>query len=146
MISATLPFALRRSMPRFMRFVALSLLISGSAAPAQLQLPNLSGGGGGGGIGSLLGGLLPNVASVGAGNAAGVLGYCMKNKFLGGRGAASVLGQLTGVAGGKTAPGYAEGQKGVLQMDGNSLSLGGLKSQATTKICDLVLKRAQTLL
>ena len=43
----------------------------------------------------LLGAILPNVASVGAGNAAGVIGYCLKNKFLGGTNAKSVLGKLT---------------------------------------------------
>ncbi len=141
-----------------LRYAPLLLLVASSAAPAQLQLPDLlggqssdgrSGGQSQGGLGSLLGGLLPNVGSVAAPNAAGVLGYCLKNKFLGGAnatGAASVIGQLTGKQGTKTAPGYAEGRQGLLQMDGNSLSLGGLKGQVTTKLCDLVLKRAQSFL
>lgn len=144
------------------RYAPLLLLLSASAAPAQLQLPGLGGvgqsaGGLGGGLGSglgsgaggLLGLLLPNVVSVAAPNAAGVLGYCVKNKFLGGvgaTGAASVIGQLTGRAGARAEPGYAAGQKGVLQMDGGSLPLGDLKAQATTKVCDLVLKHAKSLL
>ncbi|MCE7795466.1 DUF2501 domain-containing protein [Sphingobium sufflavum] len=134
------------------------LLAVGSAAPAQLQLPDLGGGGlgsgglGGGGLGGgqtggLLGLLLPNVVSVAAPNAAGVLGYCLKNKFLGsGTGAASVIGQLTGRTGAKAEPGYVAGRKGLLQMEGNSLPLGNLKAQATTKVCDLVLRHAKTLL
>ncbi|HEX7819949.1 MAG TPA: DUF2501 domain-containing protein [Sphingobium sp.] len=138
-----------------LRVSALSLLIAGSAAPAQFQLPNLGGGqgigqgiglGSGQGGGGLLGLLLPNVVSVAAPNAAGVLGYCVKNKFLGAPGAASVIGQLTGRAGTKAEPGYAAGRKGLLQMDGNSLPLGDLKAQATTKVCDLVLKHARSLL
>lgn len=126
-----------------LRCAALSLLIAGSAAPAQLSLPSLGGGQSGGG---LLGLLLPNVASVGAGNAAGVLGYCVKNKFLGARGASSVIGQLTGKAGTTAEPGYAAGKQGLLQMEGGSLPLGDLKAQATTRVCDLVLKHARSLL
>ncbi|CAN5388774.1 hypothetical protein BH10PSE13_BH10PSE13_06040 [soil metagenome] len=114
---------------------ALAAILSitmASSAPAQL--------------GGLLGGVLPNVASVGAGNAAGVLGYCLKNKLLGAGGAASVLGKLTGKPGTTTAPGYAEGQKGLLQSGGMNVSLDSLKGQAKTKMCDMVLKHAQTLL
>lgn len=113
-------------------FMGLLALATAGSAPAQL--------------GGMLGGVLPNVASVGAGNAAGVLGYCVKNKLLGGAGASSVLGQLTGKAGTTTAPGYAEGQKGLLQSNGTSFSLDKLKGQAKTKMCDMVLKHAQTLL
>ncbi|MFT3966493.1 MAG: DUF2501 domain-containing protein [Sphingobium sp.] len=140
------------------RCAALALLLSAGASPAQL--PDLSGilgggqsgergGGSGGGQGlggGLLGGGLPDIGTVGAGNAAGVLGFCLKNKFLGANGAASVLGQLTGKPGVKTSPGYAAGQKGLLQGNGSSLSLGGLKSQVTTKVCDLVLRQARSFL
>jgi hypothetical protein len=131
-----------------LRYATLLLLTVGSGAPAQLQVPNLLGGGSGGTAagGGLLGGLAPNVASVGAGNAAGILGYCLKNKFLGGNGATSVLGRLTGKPGMTSSPGYAEGQRGLLQTNGSNLSLGGLKSQLTSKICDSVLQHAQSFL
>lgn len=110
--------------------------------PALAQLPNLSGG-----LSGALGSALPNVASVGAGNAAGVLGYCLKNKFLGGgNNAASVLGRLTGKSDVTSSPGYTSGQKGLLQMDGSSLSLDSLKGKAKTKVCDLVLNHAQSFL
>ncbi|HEX7871725.1 MAG TPA: DUF2501 domain-containing protein [Sphingobium sp.] len=147
------------------RGATLALLLVASAGHAQLQLPDLLGGqergqsgegalgglggglgGGSGALGGLLGAVLPDVASVGANNAAGVLGYCLKNKYLGANGAASVLGRLTGRPGTKASPAYAAGQKGLLQMNGSSLPLGNLKSQVTTKVCDLVLKRAQSLL
>jgi hypothetical protein len=45
--------------------------------------------------GGLAGGLLPNVASSSIGNLTGVLGYCIKNKFLGGNAATSVLKGLS---------------------------------------------------
>jgi hypothetical protein len=149
------------TIPRVVRCAALSLVMMGSVTSAQLQLPNLSGlslggeqsrngpaGGSasGGGLSGVLGGLMPNVGSVAAPNAAGILGYCLKNKFLGSGGAASVLGQLTGRPGTRTAPGYTAGRQGVLQMEGTSLPLGSLKSQLTSRVCDMVLKHAQSLL
>ncbi|HEX7781434.1 MAG TPA: DUF2501 domain-containing protein [Sphingobium sp.] len=121
------------------RFAALALMLAApGAAPAQL--PGL------GGQGGLLGAMLPNVTSVGAGNAAGVLGYCLKNKFLGGGNATSVLGKLTGQSGIKTSDGYANGRNGLLQMDGSTLPLGSLKSKLKSKVCDVVLQHAQSLL
>ncbi|RXD05188.1 DUF2501 domain-containing protein [Sphingomonas sp. UV9] len=60
-------------------------------------------GGLGGGLGGLLGGAMPSVGSIGAGNAAGLLGYCLKNNLLGqgglqggGQGLGGMLGGLTG--------------------------------------------------
>jgi hypothetical protein len=121
------------------RFAALALMLAApDAAPAQLA--------GLGGQGGLLGAILPNVGSVGASNAAGVLGYCLKNKFLGGGNATSVLGKLTGQSGIKSSDGYANGQKGLLQMDGSSLPLGSLKSKLKSKVCDVVLQHAQSFL
>ena len=130
-------------MTRKAAFLVALALTGASAAPAQL--PDL-----GGGAGGLLGGVLPNVGSIGAGNAAGVLGYCVKNKFLGGGSAgaaSSVLGQLTGQKGVKSSKGYAAGQGGLLQMDGGSnLSLGSVKGKLKSKVCDMVLKHAQSLI
>jgi hypothetical protein len=126
--------------------IILSLTVA-SAAPAQL--PSL-GSLGGGRAGGLLGGVLPNVSSIGAGNAAGVLGYCVKNKFLGSGGAgaaSSVLGKLTGQKGVKSSKGYAAGQSGLLQMDGGSnLSLNSVKGKIKSKVCDMVLQHAQSLI
>jgi hypothetical protein len=123
----------------FIRTATIALLLTtASAAPAQLSGLGQSG---------LLGAILPNVASVGAGNAAGVIGYCLKNKFLGGTNAKSVLGKLAGQSGVKSSDGYANGQNGLLQMDGgSSLSLGNLKAKAKSKVCDVVLQHAQSFL
>ncbi|MCI4589760.1 DUF2501 domain-containing protein [Sphingobium sp. BYY-5] len=117
--------------------VALTLLLLTGATASSAQLPNLGG---------LLGGGLPNIASVGAGNAAGVLSYCVKNKLVNATSASSVLGKLTGKPGVKESSGFKLGQNGTLQSDENSFSLGSLKAKAKTKACDLVLNHATSLL
>ena len=123
-----------------------------------------SGGFGGlGGLGGLLGGGLPNVGSVGAGNAAGLLGYCLKNRLLGqggmlggltggqtgtqASGAQSILQRLTGRKDVQTSPGFAAGQAGQVQAgNGQTLALGNLGGQVKTQLCNVVLKRAKAFL
>ena len=122
------------------------------------------------GLGGLLGGALPNVGSIGAGNAAGLLGYCLKNNLLGqggalgaltgGRntpragsakapatGAQSILQRLTGRQGVQTSPGYAAGQEGEVQApNGQAFSLDDLGGQVKTRMCSIVLNRAKSFL
>ena len=151
-------------------------LTSGAAAIAQTTVepaaPAARSGGLGdlGGLGGLLGSALPNVGSVGAGNAAGLLGYCLKNNLLGQgggalgaltgnlgttsqqpaastNGAQSILQRLTGRQGVTTSPGYAAGQAGQVQTpNGQSLSLGNLGGQIKTRMCSVVLNRAKAFL
>ena len=102
-------------------------------------------------LGSLMGSALPGISKVGVGNAAGLLGYCVKNTLTGGAAATSVLGQLTGQPAVKESPGYAQGQLGQVLGGGtdgtqSTMSLGSLKGQLKTKACDLVLKRAGSFL
>ena len=139
---------------------------SQTAAP-QTERAAQGGFGGLGGLGGLLGGGLPNVGSVGAGNAAGLLGYCLKNRLLGqggmlggltggltgtqatpqASGAQSILQQLTGRKDVQTSPGYAAGQAGQVQAgNGQTLSLGNLGGQVKTQLCNVVLKRAKAFL
>ncbi len=136
------------------------------SAPTQNGLGSL------GGLGGLLGGALPNVGSIGAGNAAGLLGYCLKNNLLGqggalgalagGRnaasragsstnapatGAQSILQRLTGRQGVQTSPGYAAGQEGEVQApNGQAFSLDDLGGQVKTRMCSIVLNRAKSFL
>ena len=122
-----------------------------AAAPAQT----------GGGLGGLLGGALPNVGSIGAGNAAGLLGYCIKNNLLGGAagappsdqtsaaaptGARAILDRLAGRQGVEQSPGYAAGQAGQVQTPGGTLPLGSLRGQIKNQVCKLVLNRARSFL
>jgi len=118
-------------------------------------LGDLAGGGGMGDLGSL--------ASGNAGNAAGVIEYCVKNNYLGGDMASSMKDKLIGKAGGDTSKdaGFADGAKGLVQTsDGKSVdlsSLGGgdagglggvgdMKSKLTKKACGAVLDHASSLL
>ena len=117
-----------------------------------------------GSLGGLLGGGLPSIGSIGAGNAAGLLGYCLKNKLLGQGGALggltgsqraapqassaqSILQRLTNRQGVQTSPGFAAGQAGEIQApNGQGLSLDDLGGQIKTRMCSLVLNRAKAFL
>lgn len=106
-------------------------------------------------LGALMGGALPSIGSAGVGNAAGLLGYCVKNKLTGGAAAQSVLGKLTGQPEIKQSPGYSQGLLGNVLGGSNAadaatqqpaFSLNSLKGQVKTRACDLVLKRAGSFL
>jgi hypothetical protein len=126
-------------------FLPIGLLVAAGAALAQMpQLPKVPSAAGG--LPGLTGAALPNVASVGAGNAAGVLGYCLKNKLLSGNGATGVLGQLTGRSVITSSPGFADGQNGQLQTSGNTYSLSSLTSSVKSRVCNMVLSRARSFL
>jgi len=87
-----------------------------------------------------------------AGNAAGIVEYCMKNNFLGAD-AASVKDQLLGKvdAGGESEKAdYAAGAKGLLKTgEGGNVDLGkigSMKQSVTKKACASVLNHAKSLL
>jgi len=106
------------------------------------QMSGLLGGGGG---------ALPQIGSIGAGNAAGLLGYCVKNRLLGAggnaTGAAGVLGRLAGQREVREQPGYAAGQAGQVQApNGQALSLDTVRGQLKNQVCNLVLNRAKAFL
>jgi hypothetical protein len=106
-----------------------------------------------GSLKGLAGGVDPsNLASGSAGNAAGIVEYCMKNNFLGGD-AAGVKDQLMSKVsgGGETEKAdYADGAKGLLKTgDGKSVDigqLGSMKQSVTKKACASVLDHAKSLL
>ncbi|MES2420839.1 MAG: DUF2501 domain-containing protein [Pseudomonadota bacterium] len=154
----------------FAKPVTLLLAASlASSATAQTQ-PSAEPQSGGlmGSLGGLLGGGMPSVGSIGAGNAAGLLGYCLKNKLLGqggalgaltgsqraaspaatrASGAQSILQRLTNRQGVQTSPGFAAGQAGEIQApNGQGLSLDDLGGQIKTQMCSLVLSRAKSFL
>lgn len=114
------------------------------------SIPGLGSKSSGGGLSGLAGGasgLLPSVSSTSAGNAAGVLSYCVKNKILGGAGATSALSGLLGQKGVKSSKGYAAGQRGdLITGEGNSFSLASAKGKVKSKMCDLVLQHAHSFL
>jgi hypothetical protein len=98
---------------------------------------------------------LSSIASGSAGNAAGVIEFCVKNNYLGGDAASSVKDQLMGKLGGDSESqqdksDYADGANGLVKTgDGNSVDLakiGGMKKSLTKKACASVLDHAKSLL
>lgn len=107
-----------------------------AAGTASAQLPGIPGGVG-----------LPDVSKMGAPNVAGVLGYCVKNKLLGGDSANSVIDGLKGKAGVTSAPEYSSGQAGnIVTGSGSPVSLDSLPAQLKTQACNAVLKHGSSLL
>ena len=119
------------------RHATLFAVLSAAAALSSAQLPSIPGVGGLGG--------LPNVSGMGMGNAAGVLGYCTKNKLLGSSsGASSVLGALQKKPGVTSSKGFAAGQAGQILAGGSSsFSLDSVSGPMKSQACDMVLKQAR---
>ncbi len=146
-----------------MRFftVLLSLAAAAFMLAVAAQAQNIPGLGGGnasgsvpglggqlpGGVSGLMGQALPNVSSAGAANTSGILSYCVTNNYLKGDGATSALSRLTGKSGVQSSSAFSAGQQGQLETgNGSMFSLGGLQDQAKSKLCDMVLQHAQSML
>ena len=103
----------------------------------------------GGGAGGLLSG---SAGSSNISNVAGVLEYCLKNKYLSGNSAQSIQDSLMNKTTDKpstTSSSYTDGIKGILHGDdGKQVNLGGsgLKAAATEQICNTVLSSAKSML
>lgn len=132
----------------------LPLATAPASAQTLSQLSDVLGAGksaAGGALGGLGGGI-PSVDQASTGNLAGVLEYCVKHKYLGGGDAKSVSSSLLGKATGSgDDSGYKAGSSGLLETGGGKTfglggSGGGIQSQVTDKVCDLVLEHAQSLL
>lgn len=109
----------------------------------------------GGALDSLAGGdSMSSLASGSAGNAAGVIEFCIKNNYLSGDAASSMKDKLMGKVGGGSDSGddggYADGAKGLVKTGGGKsvdiAGMGKLKSSVTKKACGAVLDHAQSLL
>ena len=103
-----------------------------------------------GGLGGALSG--QSLSSGSIGNVAGVLEFCIRNNYLGGNGPASVKDKLMGkLPGGSSTSdkAYQSGAKGLLTgSDGHQLDLsgGGLKAEATKRVCDTILAQGKSML
>ncbi|HEX9171778.1 MAG TPA: DUF2501 domain-containing protein [Telluria sp.] len=136
-------------------FVAAVLGALVPAATSNAQVEQLLKQGQSSGMGKLggLGGVLPGagVASGSPGNIVGLLEFCIKNNFLGGKESSSVKDQLMGKLGGtpSTDTGYLAGAQGLLKSsDGKQVDLsgGGIQAQVSKQVCDQVLRQAKSLL
>ena len=70
--------------------------------------------------GGLKKGGAPDISSISAGNAAGLLGFCVKNKYLPASSANPVVSSLTKKPGVRSSSGYAAGQKGQIVNAGHA--------------------------
>lgn len=125
--------------------------LGGSGSTSSPSTSALGGLGGAAGLGSALG--LPSIGGDTAGNAAGVLQYCIQNKYLGGTDAAGVKGKLMDKVGLGTKQkqqqdsSYQKGLTGILSgSDGSSFDVTKLKSDLKDKACSYVLDNASSLL
>ena len=127
------------------KMLVIAAALAGACATAAAQdMGSLKG---------LAGGIDPSkLTSASAGNAAGIVEYCMKNNFLGGD-AAGVKDQLMSkVSGGGESEksDYADGAKGLLKTgDGGNVDIakiGSMKQSVTKKACASVLDHAKSLL
>lgn len=124
-------------MPHRTAAPALVMLLTSAISAAVAQsLPSIPG------TSSLMKGI-PNVSSISPGNAAGVLGYCVQNKVLGGNSATSTLGGLMKKPGITSSSGYSAGKAGnILTGQGQKFSLNQVPSQVKSQACNAVLKQA----
>lgn len=106
-------------------------------------------------LGAVTGGMdLSSLSSGSAGNAAGILQFCISNNYLTGNAATSMKDRLVSKIGGADAAqqdsGYVDGAKGMLTgRDGQSVDItrmGSLESNLTQKACGAVLDHASSLL
>jgi hypothetical protein len=106
-------------------------------------------------LGAVTGGMdLSSLSSGSAGNAAGILQFCIGNNYLSGNAASSMKDRLVSKIGGADAAqqdtGYASGTQGnLIGRDGKSVDItkmGSLESNLTQKACSAVLDHASSLL
>ena len=152
-----------------MKHLVISSLLAGlcslgagahAAGLADTLKGQASGGSGSSALGGMLGGKEMSARSAAgltgsgtAGNAAGVITYCMKNNYLNADKAAQVKDQLLGkmgLGGQKEAPkdeGYLSGLSGMVTgSGGQTFDLGKVKGKLKEKACDFVLDNAKSLL
>ncbi len=118
---------------------------TGQAAPA--------GGEAAGGLGALGGLSLPTIGGNTAGNAAGVLQYCVQRKYLSADAVSGVKDKLLskyGLGGAQKpeqSPDYQRGLMGVLKGEGGqSFNLDAVSGKLKDKACDYVLNNATKLI
>lgn len=138
--------------------LAIVLAASGPAIAAGLldglkdaAADKLGGGGSSSGASSsMLSGLgMPAIGGGTASNAAGVLQYCIQNKYANGaKNVKDALLSKVGLGGKEQQdPGYQSGVQGLLSgSDGSTFNLDKLKSNVKEKACDYVLDNAKSLL
>jgi len=85
---------------------------------------------------------MPVVSSIGPGNAAGFLGYCVKNNYLSGSSANSVVTGLMKKPGVASSPGFAAGQAGqIVNGSASPVSIAQAPDKLKSQLCNKVLRK-----
>ena len=88
--------------------------------------------------------VLPDISSISAGNAAGVLQYCVSNQLVSSVSAGDVLDGLTKKPDVVKSPDFSAGQAGqILGSGGKTFSVGQAPSYLKSRACDMVLREAK---
>jgi hypothetical protein len=88
--------------------------------------------------------VLPNVAHISAGNAAGVLQYCVSKSLVSSTSASLVMDGLTKKPDVTKSPDYVAGASGEIRGDKN-FAIGSAPSFLQSQACDMVLDQAKHL-
>lgn len=119
-------------MAKLVRYVSAATLLVCAFQPvvAQMDAPSIAS-------------ALPDVRSIRAANAAGVLQYCLKNGLVSSAATDPVLTSLTAKKGVAADPGYSAGQAGKIITGGKNFSLDHANSYLKSQACDLVFQQAK---
>ena len=117
----------------------LLVSLAGAVGAAQAQLPVPIPGRKAGGA--------PNISSISPGNAAGLLSYCVKNKYLPESNANSVVNGLLKKPGARSSSAFAAGQKGQIMNAGSApVAMTEIPHEFQSRACNAVLKKGRSLL
>ena len=113
-------------------FVMIALGLCAEPVGAQMSAPPIPS-------------VLPNVASISAGNAAGVLQYCVKKNLVSSVSAGAVIDNLTKKPDVTKSADFTSGQSGEIHADKN-FSIPAAPSYLQSQACDMVLKQSRLFL
>lgn len=123
-------FALRR--PALVVLLASALVSTTLPQTASGQIPGAS--------------VVPDLATMGTSNAAGVLTYCAKHKLIDTVEGNKVYSTLTGKPGVSSDSNYEAGALGTIVTGGSSFSLDKAPKKVRQKACNMVLKQSRSML
>lgn len=119
-------------MAKLLRSIFFATSVAGSfgVAAAQMSAPSIIS-------------ALPDVHSISAANAAGVLQYCVKNNLVSSTAADPILTPLTAKHGVKGSPDFSTGQAGKIMSGGKGFSLASASPNLKSQACDMVFRQAK---
>ena len=150
MAKISVPATLRRA--AWLTLAACCVALSALSGVAHAQLGDMMKSAPTGAIGDISGMSMSSLTAGSAGNAAGVIEYCMKNNYLNADSATSAVKDklLGSVPGGTKDAGYSDGSRGVLSTsNGRQLDLSNtaaMKAEVKKQVCDKILAQGKSML